>query len=399
MTTEETLLRFPFPATPPSAPAEEFGWLRDHRPVAPVILPTGDRAWLVTGYAGVRQVLADPRLSRAATTRPDAPRMGPARPEADSMMAMDAPDHTRLRKLVTHAFTMRRIEALRPGIERHVATLLDGLRAAGPPGDLVEHLAQPLPITVICEILGVPLSDQADFSEWTDTALSVGLGAAAEVQFAREMLYGYLAELVELKCGRPGDDLLSVLVLAREDGDRLTERELVTLAMTLLTAGYHTVRGALANSLVGLLHDRKQWELLVDRPALLPAAVEEMLRFAPGPVSGGTIRIALEDLEIEGTIIRAGEAVIPSTVSANHDGIVFTAPERIDLARDPNPHIAFGRGIHHCVGAPLARVELQAAYGGLLARFPRLRLAEPVAGLPWNAGTMIRSFSTVPVLW
>ena len=399
MTVEHTGLRFPFAHRTLFEPPEEFASLREQQPVARVTLPTGDEAWLVTRYADVRAMLSDARLSRAATTKPGAPRLGPARPEPDSMMAMDPPGHTRLRKLVAHAFTARRTERLRPRIQEITDGLLSAMEQQGKPADLVEHLARPLPLTVICELLGVPDRDRDAFRRWTDTALSLQPQATEAVAAAREALNGYLAALAVDKLAHPGADLLSVLALASEEGDRLSKEELAVLAATLLTAGYHTVANAITNGTAILLTHPEQLAALTADPTLIPNAVEELVRYTPGPVSGGTMRIATRDLEIGGVCVRAGEAVIPSTTSANRDAEVFACPNDFDVAREHNPHIGFGPGIHHCLGAQLARIELQTAFGSLLHRFPGIRLAVPPAELTWNTAGMIRGFTVLPVEW
>ena len=399
-TTRETteLLHFPFAATTLFDPPPEFGMLRAADPVAEVLLPSGDRAWLVTRYEDVRQLLSDPRFSRAAATRPGSPRLGPARPEPSSMMAMDPPDHTRLRKLVTPAFTRGRLERLRPRVQQVTDGLLDAMADAGPPADLVPLLARPLPIIVICEILGVPVRDRESFQQWTDTALTLAPDAATEVNVARGKLTVYLARLVDYKRGNPGDDLLSTLTAVAEDGDRLSEDELVSLAGTLITAGYHTVANTFTNAVLGLLRHPEQLARLRAQPELLANAVEELLRWTPGSVSGGTLRIATEDVELGGRLIRSGEAVLPSTTSGNRDAEAFPDPDLLDLARTGNRHIAFGPGIHHCLGAPLARIELQLALGGLLTRFPGFRLDIDPARLVWGTG-MIRGLTALPVAW
>lgn len=389
--------RFPFAADRLTEPPAEFRRLRETDPVARVLLPTGYRAWLVTRYDDVRTVLADPRLSRAATTRPDTPRLGPARPEPDSLMAMDPPDHTRLRRLLVPAFSSRRIERLRPRVAGTVGELLDGMAQAGPPADLVRHLSMPLPIITICELLGVPPEDRDSFRDWTDAALTLRPGAVDAVTQARQRLAGYLGRLVEHKAQQPADDVLSSLVSARDD-DRLSSAELVSVAGTLITAGYHTVAHSLANSVLALLRHPDQLDPLRGGSELPAPVVEELLRWTPGPVSGGTIRIATEDVRIGSTVVRSGEAVIPSTASANRDAAVFPDPDALLLGRTDNRHVAFGPGIHHCLGAALARLELQVAIGELLRRFPGLRLAVPEEELVWGGG-MIRGVSSLPVAW
>ncbi|MET9913774.1 cytochrome P450 [Streptomyces sp. NPDC006476] len=392
-------LRFPFETSRLFDPPAEWRLLRESCPVARADLPTGDRAWLVTRYEDVRAVLNDPRLSRAATTRPDAPRLGPARPEPDSIMAMDPPDHTRLRRLLAPAFTGRQAERLRPRIARTAERLLDDMAEIGPPVDLVEHLARPLPIITICELLGVPDEDRESFKEWTDAALTLAPHAAGAVTGARERLADYLRHLIAEKQEKqqtPGDDLLGTLIAARDE-DRLRPAELVTVAATLITAGYHTVANSLANSVLALLRHPGQLDPLRGGP--FPAeAVEELLRWTPGPVSGGTIRIATQEVKIGATVVRPGEAVIPSTASANRDAGAFEDPDVLDLGRPENRHIAFGHGIHRCLGAPLARVELQVALDALVRRFPALRLAVAERELSWGTG-MIRGVNALPVAW
>jgi cytochrome P450 len=390
-------LRFPFEHSRLFDPPPEWRRLREGCPVAHAELPTGDRAWLVTRYEDVRAVLNDPRLSRAATTRPEAPRLGPARPEPDSIMAMDPPDHTRLRRLLAPAFTGRQAERLRPRIARTAERLLDDMAEIGPPVDLVEHLARPLPIITICELLGVPDRDRESFKEWTDAALTLAPHATGTVTAARQRLADYLRHLIAEKQQTPGDDLLGTLIAARDE-DRLRPAELVTVAATLITAGYHTVANSLANSVLGLLRHPEQLDPLRGAEEFPAAAVEELLRWTPGPVSGGTIRIAAEELKIGSTVVRPGEAVIPSTASANRDADAFENPDALDLSRVANRHIAFGHGIHRCLGAPLARVELQVAFGALLRRFPGLRLAVPEEELTWGSG-MLRGVSRLPVAW
>lgn len=390
-------VRFPFEHGRLFDPPPEWRSLREGCPVTRAHLPTGDRAWLVTRYEDVRAVLNDPRLSRAATTRPDAPRLGPARPEPDSIMAMDPPDHTRLRRLLAPAFTGRQAERLRPRIARTTGRLLDAMAEMGPPVDLVEHFARPLPVITICELLGVPDEDRESFKEWTDAALTLAPHATGTVTAARQRLADYLRHLIAEKQQTPGDDLLGTLIAARDE-DRLRPAELVTVAATLITAGYHTVANSLANSVLALLRHPAQLDPLRGAEEFPAAAVDELLRWTPGPVSGGTIRIATEELKVGTTVIRPGEAVIPSTASANRDADAFADPDTLDLTRAENRHIAFGHGIHRCLGAPLARVELQVAFGALLHRFPALRLAAPEEQLTWGTG-MLRGVTALPVTW
>lgn len=386
---------FPFDA-PVGQPPPAFARLRATEPVSAVSLPSGDRAWLVTGYAQVRQVLAEPRLSRAAASAPDAPRLGPVQPEASSIMAMDPPAHTRLRTVVAPLFTTARMERLRPRVAELADELVRAVRAAGPPADLRADFADLLPTAVLGELLGVPAGDAPRFRTLTEASLR--LSDAAQVATARQYLTGYLHQLVASRRAAPGDDLLSELVRAERE-QRLEERELVALAATLLTAGYHTVISAIVNGALVLLRSPAQLRLLVGDPALLAAAVEELLRITPGAVSGGTLRVALEDVEIGGVMVRRGEAVLPATVSANRDEAVFTRADQLDVTRTDPGHLAFGHGIHRCLGAALARVELQEAFGALLRHLPGLRLAEDPDRLVWTPAGMIRTMTALPVTW
>ncbi|GII80966.1 cytochrome P450 [Sphaerisporangium rufum] len=393
---------FPLPFPPevpvPWEPAPVLAALRRDRPVAPVALPTGDRAWLVTRHADNRAMLADPRFSRAAAAAPGAPRARAIPLERDSMTTMDPPEHTRLRGLVMRAFTARRVETMRPRVEELVAELLDAMAAGGRSGDVVAGLARPLAITVICELLGVPKEDREGFQEWSETYLAVTGAPPEAMREAGDRLKAFLAELVAAKRREPADDLLSALAGAAE-GDRLTESELVTLGVTLLVAGYETAANLISGAVYALLTHPAQLAALRGDPALLVPAVEELLRYVPLAVTGGTIRVAVADAEVGGTPIRRGEAVLPATTSANRDASVFDRPDELDLARRPNPHLAFGHGPHHCLGAQLARLELGAAVAGLLATFPELRPAVPAGRITWSRGKMIRGPESLPVAW
>ena len=398
MTAGDPQLTFP-PVTPcPYEPAPVFARLRPDCPVAKVALPTGDMAWLATRYADNRAVLADPRFSRAAAARPGAPRARAIPLETRSMMTMDPPDHTRLRRLVARAFTSRRVAAMRPAIQSTVDILMDRMVAAGPPADLISGLAQPLPLAVICELLGVPEHERDRFGDWSSAYLSTTGRPAEQIEAAGASLRAYLASLVAGKRRDPGADLLSGLVSAR-DSDQLDDAEMITLGVTLLVAGYETVVSHLAGFMVALLRHPDQLAQLRHRPELITAAVEELLRYTPVAATGGTIRVALSDVELGGQLVRAGEAVLPALTSANRDPAAFDQPDRLDLTRSPNPHLAFGHGIHRCLGAELARVQLRSALAALAARLPGLCLAVPVDELDWDAGRMLRCPRTLPVNW
>jgi len=409
-------LPFPFASERLFSPPERFRTLRDERPVARVRFPTGDEGWLVTRYADVRTVLMDPRFSRAAAARRDAPRMRPMPADPATILSLDPPAHTRLHKLVVRAFSARRVDALRPRITELTTSLLDAMATSGPPADLVASLALPLPIAVIADLLGIPPHDRARFRDDADTMLSLHGHTPEEVRAAREHMNAYLAEIVAAKRATPpgearagtcpaaaappeeagGDDLIGALVRARDE-DALSERELVTMAATLLIAGYHTTSSALSGGVLTLLRQgRDAWA--ATRGETVGATVDELLRYAANAVNGGNLRVATEDVKLGGVLIRAGDAVLPSTVSANRDAGVFKDPDRFDPARADNPHIAFGAGPHYCLGARLARLELTVALHALFARFPTLRLAVPEEELR-PTGTVIRGLERLPVTW
>ncbi len=393
---QDALPAFPFAATDPLEPPEEYDVLREASPVVKVVLPSSDPAWLVLRHADVRNVLADPRFSRAAITRPGAPRILPIAKESKSIFVMDPPEHGRLRRLVSRAFSSRRIEGLRPQVQAITDELLDALTA---PADLIDGLAQPLPIMVICEILGVPYGDVDRFRQWTDLMLNYDPKRSAEVVAARDSISGYLRKLIAIKRREPADDLLTALVGASDDGDRLSEDELLAFGYTLLGAGYHTTTSTIAHAVLTLLRDREKLARLVADPARIPAAVDELLRRSQAGGGIGALRIAVEDVHIGGTLIRKGEAVLPLINAANRDSEVFADPHGVELDRSPNPHLAFGHGIHHCLGAQLGKTELEIALGTLLRRFPRVRLACDERDLAWNARAAFSRPDTLPITW
>ncbi|WP_433733114.1 cytochrome P450 [Nocardia sp. CA-129566] len=377
-----------------------FALLRREEPISRIRLPYGGDGWLVTRYEDVKHVLADPRFSRAAAVdREDIPRATPEPARGNSLLSMDPPEHTRLRKLVVKAFTGRRVQALRPRAQQIADQRLDEIERSGPPADLVQLLALPLPVTVICEMLGVPAQDQHRFRDFSDTVLSTTAHTREQISAARAGLEAYLTELVAQRREQPTDDLLGALVAARDDEDRLSEAELVNLGIGLLIAGHETTANQIANFTYVLLTEPGHWELLCGRPELVPSAVEDLLRYVPLGSGGSFPRIATQDLELGGVTIRAGESVFVNTQAANRDEAVFDDPEQLDLTRERNPHMAFGHGAHHCLGAQLARVELQVALDSLLRRFPTLRLAVPIEDVPWKSGLLVRGPKALPVSW
>lgn len=377
-----------------------FTKLRREEPVCRVELPYGGAGWLVTRYEDVELILADPRFSRAATVgREDLPRATPAPARPDSLLSMDPPEHSRLRKLVAKAFTARRVAELRPRTREIVDEKLTALQRAGAPADLVEGFALPLPVTVICEMLGVPPGDQHRFRDFSDAILSTTAYTREQIESARDSLETYLAEVIAERRQRPTDDLLGALVAARDEDDRLSERELVDLGVGLLIAGHETTADQIANFTYSLLTHREYWELLRAEPELIPGAVEELLRYVQLGAGAGQPRVATEDVVLSGVTVRAGDSVFVNTQAANRDETVFEDPEALDLTRQRNPHIAFGYGAHHCLGAPLARVELQVALEALLERFPSLRLSLPPDEIPWKSGLLVRGPKQLLVEW
>jgi cytochrome P450 len=381
--------------------------LRDERPVARAVTPLGLRVWLVTRHADAREALNDPRLSKDGgrfmelldrhSVAPDR-RMAFADSLVGHMLNSDPPDHTRLRKLVNRAFTVRAISRMRPRIEAIAHALADDMEARATAGDgtvdLLDTFAFPLPMTVICELLGVPEGERDAFRRWSNTLLSAG--AAQERGAAGAAMAEFLARLVADKAANPGDDMLSAIVQATEDADRLSPREATSMAFLLLVAGHETTVNLIGNGVLALLtHPEQLAELRAD-PGLTPAAVEEFLRF-DGPVNLATLRYTTEPVTICGTEIPAGEVVMVALTAANRDAERYPEPDALDLHRDTGQHVAFGYGIHHCLGAPLARLEGEIAFRTLLDRFPDLALAAEPETLAWRSSTLIRGLTSLPV--
>ncbi|MFH8747473.1 cytochrome P450 [Streptomyces rimosus] len=390
-----------YPFERPSAlePCPHYARMRQQEPVGQVRMPSGDLAHLVTSYEDVRTVLSDPRFSRQATTRPGAPRLGPAPQNFPSLLNMDAPEHTRVRKLVSREFTTRRVNELRPRIQEHTDRLLDAMEEAGPPTDLIAALAFPLPVTIICELLGVPFEDRERFAGWSAAFLATAGLPAEQVLASQIVLHGYLSGLVADKRTQPGTDLLSALVAIHDTDDgRLSEQELIFLGISMLVAGHETTVNQIGNSVLALLTHPEQLAAVRRAPEQIGRATEEMLRMYP-PGDEGLLRIALEDVELGGTVVPAGSAVLPSLGSANRDVCQFADADTFDVSRSSNPHLSFGQGAHYCLGSGLARAELEIAIGTLLNRFPELRLAVPKEELPRPSGRLVHGVSQLPVTW
>jgi cytochrome P450 len=369
-------------------------------PVVRIPLP-GDRCgWLVTGYAQVRQVLTDPRVVKRRGVfgghfTEDLP-AGVSAGLFRHMLNANPPDHTRLRRLVAAAFTRRRVEALAPRVQEITDALLDAA-PVDRPVDLVEALAAPLPVRVIGELLGVPEESFPRFRACTrPLATGVLAGRDAYVAAAVDML-DLLRDLVAQRRAAPGDDLLSALVAARDLGDRLDEDELTSAAFLLLAAGHETTVHLLTNGVHALLAHPDQLAKLAARPDLLPAAVEELLRY-DGPLHVTMPSVAAELVTVDGVTIPEGDVVLACVASAGRDPHRFPEPERLVVDRTDAGHVAFGHGIHHCLGAPLGRLEARIALGTLLARYPHLRLAVPDDALVRAPGLLMNGFATLPVV-
>jgi cytochrome P450 len=397
---EERVLEFPLARSCPFDPPPEYGRLRAEQPVARATLH-GRPAWLVSRYDDVRQALADPRLS-ADVTRPDYP-MAPAGNMAlahsglPSFLRMDPPRHDVLRRMVTRDFMVKRIEALRPPIQELVDRLIDDMLAGDTPTDLVHALADPMPSTVICWLLGVPLEDQGFFQERSTYLFRRGVSDDVRNEKIIE-LSDYLYDLVDRKNADPGDDIISRLVVEQMRPGRLDRRGVQGMAFLMLVAGHETTGNMTALGTLALLQHPEQFAALRDDPSLAPGAVEELLRYLT-ILNEPNWRVAAEDLEIGGQLIKTGEAVIPLTFSANRDTGHYPEPDALDIRRGARDHLAFGFGIHQCLGQPLARVELQVVYATLARRVPTLRLAVPLEDVPYKTDVEIYGVHALPVAW
>ncbi|MDG4862417.1 cytochrome P450 [Streptomyces sp. T-3] len=369
-----------------------------HTGSARITMPFGGQAWLFTRHADVRFIQSDRRFSRELSIKPDAPRFWEEQ-VLDGIGYRDAPEHTRLKRLVTKAFSGRRVQEFRPRMQAIVDRMLDELEAMAPPLDLVENFSMRVPGDGICEFMGVPDADRGRFEPFFDVIVSTTSASVEEMVKARESVEEYFTELIEQERTTPTDGLFGALVLARDEGDRLSEKELLEFGFGLILAGHETTGSLISDFVYTLLRNPDQLALLRQRPELVDGAVEELLRHTPLLTIGGVPFVASEDIEVGGVLVQAGELVIGSLEAANRDESVFQDPHRIDITRADNPHMAFSHGMHHCLGAPLARMELQLALGGLISRFPELRLAVDESELRWKPGLVVRGPVSLPVTW
>ncbi|MET7328879.1 cytochrome P450 [Nonomuraea sp. NPDC005650] len=390
---DEDYLRDPHPV---------FARLREERPVYRTATPQGVQVWVVSRYEDVKVACTDPRLSKDFTNNPDMIKSneleggdssGYAATVPHNMLFVDPPDHARLRRLVGKVFTPGRVQALRPRIEQISASLLDKV---GPEFDLLHDYAVPLPAMVIGELLGIPEEDWPRLIKWSNTTIEGAVLDPQEVVRAATEFTTYLAELSEARRAEPADDLLSAMVQAQDEEGALSGRELVDTAFLLTVAGHETTVHLICNGTLALLRHPDQLAKLREDPARLPAAVEEFLRY-DGPVSTSTLRFTKEPVTIGGTEIPEGQLVLVSFLSANRDAAQFADADRLDVTRAPGQHVAFGHGLHYCLGAPLARAEGAVAFRHLLERLPGLRLAVPEERLARRPGLLMHGLTSLPV--
>ena len=398
----------PFDPTFAADPYPTYARLRSAAPVHRVTLPDGRSVWLVTRYDDVASVLKDERFAKDWRNAPPPPpeqlaQMSPIPEEMTKLQVgnflfMDPPDHQRLRGLVSKAFTPRLIEQMRERVQVVADALLDAVEDQGEM-DLIDDYAYPLPITVIAEFLGVPAEDRYKFREWAVTAVS----GNRTLEYTEKVLIphmraftDYLQAMFAEKRKNPKDDLISALVRAEEAGDKLSEDELLGTLFLLLVAGYETTVNLIGNGTLALLQHPDQLQKLRDDPSLIKTAIEELLRY-DGPFEISTERFAKEDVVIGETVIPKGEVVMAVIAAADHDPARFPEPDTLDVTRADNKNLAFGKGIHYCLGAPLARMEGQIAIGTLLRRMPNLRLKGSTKSLTWRPGLIFRGLERLPL--
>ncbi|MGO9927352.1 MAG: cytochrome P450 [Mycobacterium sp.] len=403
----KTVPQYPFPATSPEKAVEAYHRILEDRPMTKVTMPVGGYAWVIHRYQAAKEMLESPKFVRGPFARGELePPYFVHYPDflKTTIQMADPPEHTRLRKLVAKAFTARRIAQLRDGTQRIADELLDTMAAKGAPANLVAEFSLPLPIRVISELLGVPLSDRDKFVEWSKSTLATSGMTEQEIAQAGAELYLYLAELIAARRDEPRDDLLSALAAARDEDDSLTDEEILRMAMVIIVGGFDNTANFINQGVVALLRNPDQLKLLLaDIDGVVPTAVEEVLRhgfFAIGEKvtgSGGLPPfLAAEDVEIDGVLVKKGEAVLIDPASANHDPGEFENSGDFDVTRTPNRHLTLSHGVHHCLGAPLARMEMQVALASLFTRLPTLQLAgEPEYATEYLTAGM----SVLPVTW
>jgi cytochrome P450 len=375
-------------------PVPELGEMRDRAPVTKLNIPFGVNVWLVTGYEESRAVLSNAKGYSNDFANLVGEHGASASHSPGGLGFADPPEHTRLRKLLTPEFTMRRLSRLTPGIKAIIDQQLDAMAAVDGPVDLVEYFALPIPSLVICELLGVPYDDRDDFQRLAMARFDLFGGATASLGAISESL-AYLTEVVKKQRAEPGDGLLGMII--KEHGDDVSDQELAGLADGVLTGGFETTASMLALGALVLLQDKDAFKLVHDDDAAIHGFVEEVLRHLT-VVQVAFPRFAREDIEVAGAQIAKGDAVIVSLSAANRDQALGTNLEQVDPHRAPTSHLAFGYGVHRCIGAELARMELRAAYPSLLRRFPNMRLATPAEALNFRKVSIVYGMDALPVL-
>ncbi|MBD3544160.1 cytochrome P450 [Streptomyces sp. JV180] len=375
--------------------------LLTEEPVSRIRMAYGEgEAWLVTRYEDVRTVTTDRRFSRGAVLGLDFPRMTPEPiVQAESINLMDPPASSRLRSLVAKSFTPRRVEQMREGTQRVVDRLLDEMAEEGAPADFVARVSSPLPLITICEALDIPEADRPWLRAHAMTMMNVGAAGKEDAVRAKAELRGYFQELTADRRRSPGEDLISTLANARDGAELLDDDELAVMAMVLLITGQDTTTYQLGNIAYTLLTRPDLLHSLRAEPARLPRTLEELLRHIPFRKGVGIPRVAMEDVELGGVLIKAGDVVHVSYLTANRDAAKFDRPDELDPDRPSIPHMTFGWGAHHCLGAPLATMELEVAFSTLLTRFPALRLDVPPEDVAWNTTSIWRYPLALPVTW
>lgn len=397
------LPEFPMMRTTPFDPPAEYAELERNGPVTRAILHTDQPVWLITGHESVRKILVDPRVS-SDRSHPNFPAPVKVSDEARrrqvsfgrALIGADPPQHTEQRRMLIHEFTVRRVQALKPRIQEIVDERIDAMLAAEKPVDLFAELALPVPSMVICELLGVPYSDRDFFQSRTKILLSRNTAPERRQQLADE-LNEYFDELVTAKEADPGDDLLGRLIVRNNETEVFSHELLTALASLLLLAGHETTSNVISLGTLALLQHPDQLDAIKADPSLIPNAVEELLRYLTIVEAG--FRVALEDIDMDGTVIRAGDALIALAMTANRDGSTFEQADEFDIKRGARHHVAFGYGVHQCLGQNLARTELETVFGTLFRRIPGLRLAVDIDDVPLKKDTFIYGVHGLPVTW
>jgi cytochrome P450 len=385
-------------------PFPYFAELRETAPVYPLAAYRGRRAWLVTRYDDVEMVLRSDEFAKDLKNAmtPEQLKKVPATPSifkplTRNLLFLDPPDHTRLRALVHKAFTPRMVERMSTQTENLTHEILDKAKSRGGRLDLVADYGLPVPSIIIGRILGVPEQDSKQFQRWSQSLVTLETGGSLLVKMVEVFQFmRYLRKLIKQRVRDPQDDLISAMLLAKEHDDRLTEDEILAMVFLLLNAGNETTVNLIASGTLALLDHPEQWKLLQEDRTLMKTGIEELLRFV-SPADLATERYTRHDVTVAGTMIPQGELVLAVIASANRDATYFDNPDTLDVSRQDNKHLAFGKGVHYCVGAPLARMEGQIAIHALIERAPKLRLTVPSSQLRWHSSFVARGLTALPV--